>query len=257
VVTGLTPSTAYVFRAAFVNSQGAGAWSEEVTITTADATVPQAPTVLTQTELWSTNALLRWEGPVDNGGSDISGYVVGITGVTDPGFARTIDVAPPVPGSAPPESVLVDGLVATHEYDVTVRAANEVGAGAATPALEIYTYLGGQCAGDPPTAPGGFNDATVFNDNLAQFSDAMATACGGCLGFRACFVGGAWQDLFSPTYTDQCTGCWGDTCACSTANCLIPCLGGDQAACDQCVIDNCNPTTQACTGVPRNFIPRG
>ena len=32
---------------------------------------------------------------------------------------------------------------------------------------------------------------------------------------------------------------------------------GDQAACDQCVIDNCNDQTQACTGVPREFIPRG
>ena len=102
----------------------------------------------------------------------------------------------------------------------------------------------------------GFNDATVWNENLPFFSEAMSQACGGCLGLRQCFLG-AWSDLFNPTYTEQCTGCWGDTCVCSTVNCLIPCLGGNQAACDQCVIDNCNEITQACTGVPKEFIPVG
>ena len=120
------------------------------------------------------------------------------------------------------------------------------GAGTWSDTLAVYAFEDGACANEP--------DATIWNANLAQFSEAMGSCCGGCLGIRGCFIN-CWLELFG--YSQECSECWGSTCQCSSQFCLIVCLGPDQAACDQCVIDNCNPQTQACTGVPRDFIPRG
>eukprot|EP01051_Picozoa_sp_SAG22_P003053 SAG22_NODE_143_length_17909_cov_34.254969_19_plen_257_part_00 len=132
-------------------------------------------------------------------------------------------------------------------YAVRVRAKNIVGYGPWTaPATNVYTFKDGECANDA--------DAAIWNTNQASFSADMATCCGGCLGGRACFVD-CWQDLLG--YSPACAGCWGDTCACSTVYCLVPCLIGNQIECDACVIENCNPTTEACTGVPGDWIPSG
>ena len=69
-------------------------------------------------------------------------------------------------------------------------------------------------------------DFVTENAGFDQFSDAMNQCCGGCLGLRGCFIN-CWIDLLG--YSQACSDCWGDTCQCSSLNCLLPCLGG--AAC--------------------------
>ena len=200
---GLAAATQYTFQSARVNSIGMSQFSTPVVIETAPATPPLVPAAFRQLELWNTHALLRWEEPAD-GGSRITSYEVELTGVTDPNEpVRSVRVEPPAgapDGTPAPEFVLLDGLTLTHEYSGRVRAINSVGAGSWTGPVIVYTFLGGQCSGDPVSS--GHNDATIWNDNLQSFSAAMASACGGCLGIRSCFLG-AWRDLFNPPYSDS------------------------------------------------------
>jgi hypothetical protein len=139
---------------------------------------PEVPRAFIQTELWNTFAKLRWQKPA-HGGEPIIRYELEVTGITNSSIpVRTLTVAPPAgspDGTPPPEMYMVEGLVFSHEYGLRVRAVNAVGPGHWTQTLTVYTFVFGQCGGDPVPA-GQHNDATVWNANLPQFSAAMTSA---------------------------------------------------------------------------------
>jgi hypothetical protein len=178
IIADLSPDTPYTFQTALANSAGISEYSDPVTITTDPATPPDVPGAFIQTELWNTFAKLRWEQPAD-GGEPITSYELEVTGITNSSIpVRTLTVAPPAgspDGTPPPEMYMVEGLVFSHEYGLRVRAVNAVGPGHWTQTLTVYTFVFGQCGGDPVPA-GQHNDATVWNANLPQFSAAMTSA---------------------------------------------------------------------------------
>ena len=75
VIRNLEAGTQYTFDVQAVNGVGNSAESDSVTVSTAPAVVPGAPTGVTVTVTTST-ATVSWIKPVDNGGSDIIGYRV-------------------------------------------------------------------------------------------------------------------------------------------------------------------------------------
>ena len=63
------------------------------------------------------------------------------------------------------------GLRLGGVYQARVRGYNVAGAGEWSDGLEIYAFEDGACANEA--------DATIWNANLAQFSEAMGSCCGG------------------------------------------------------------------------------
>merc|ERR1711988_67320 len=55
-------------------------------------------------------------------------------------------------------------------------------------------------------------------------------------------------------YSDGCASCFGATIHCTASKCLAKCMGGESAACKQCVADNCGPDLKTCSGLtPPSF----
>ena len=116
-VTGLTDGTLYTARIRAINALGAGAASTPVTLTTSDA--PGAPTINAVTPL--DTALSVSFTPNSTGGLAVTGFEYQLDGGDW--------VA--VPSSASP--FVIGGLENGTLYAVSVRAANGVGPGAASP----------------------------------------------------------------------------------------------------------------------------
>ena len=72
-ITGLTKGTEHTLRVAAVNAGGNGPWSDEIT-----ATPAIAPRLVSNFRVESANMalVLSWDPPDDDGGSDITGYLV-------------------------------------------------------------------------------------------------------------------------------------------------------------------------------------
>ena len=71
--SNLPPGSRRSYRVAAINSQGRGAYSNTASATTR-AAVPDAPTNLTATASGQTQVILRWRGPLVDGGARITGY---------------------------------------------------------------------------------------------------------------------------------------------------------------------------------------
>eukprot|EP01045_Picozoa_sp_COSAG04_P014330 COSAG04_NODE_1068_length_8484_cov_4.196064_1_plen_585_part_00 len=190
LVTGLTAGTEYAFRSAVVNSAGVSAFSPTALLTTDDASPPGAPTALVQTTLWANRADLRWEAPPD-GGAVIALYELEV-------YNGTIGEVPPMFQMDITEGLTAEitGLSMSGVYNTRLRAVNIVGPGLWSETEPVYTYMDGACSNEA--------DATIWNDNLAQFSPAMAQCCGGCLGLAGCFIN-CWVDLFAYSQVRTCT----------------------------------------------------
>ena len=96
------------------NSVGSGPLSDLVTVT--PAAPPSAPTIDANIAISDGQLTLSWSAPVEDGGSEITGYQYSLDGV---GY---VDV-----GSA--TSVTIDGLVNGLQYTISVRAVNSAHAG--------------------------------------------------------------------------------------------------------------------------------
>ena len=90
----------------------------------------------------------------------------------------------------------ITGLSLSGVYNTRLRAVNVVGPGLWSETEPVYTYMDGACSNEA--------DATIWNENLAQFSPAMAQCCGGCLGLAGCFIN-CWVDLFAYSQVRPCT----------------------------------------------------
>ena len=130
---GLTQGDTYTFRVAAVSDAGQGDWSDEASGNPAVA--PGLVGDLASTPGNGTLAL-SWTVPADDGGSEITGYVVSWrTGRQ--AMADTADVAGDATGYT------ITGLDNTKNYSVTVAASNAAG------------------TGDPAAVPGGDGGAAV------------------------------------------------------------------------------------------------
>merc|ERR1719498_665642 len=56
-------------------------------------------------------------------------------------------------------------------------------------------------------------------------------------------------------YSDGCASCFGDTISCTASKCWMKCIGGETAACKQCVSDSCTPSLKTCSGLTPPSAP--
>lgn len=129
-ISGLTKGTEYTVRVASVNAAGPGPWSAETS-----ARPATAPGLVSgfNVEPGNTELTLTWEPPVDNGGSNITGYLVQWTANrrVEPLQHRIDDPAA--------RTHTITGLRNTtaadpSAYDVWITAINPAGSGPRTPA---------------------------------------------------------------------------------------------------------------------------
>ncbi len=118
-ITGLTKAAEYDVQVRAVNAIGAGDWSESAA-ETPPATVPDAPDA--PTLYAGTGRLVAlWTAPEDDGGSPITGYELQYR----TGNGAWTEIAP-APGT---HDHSITNLTNDAEYEVRVRAVNEVGSG--------------------------------------------------------------------------------------------------------------------------------
>ena len=121
--TGLTNGTTYYFRVAAANAAGVGDWSAASDGVT-PSTVPGAPTSVTGTA-GAQVVNVSWIAPADDGGANITGYVVEVaTSLTGP-FAP----AAGCPTSSVATACVATGLTNGTAYHFRVAAVNARGSG--------------------------------------------------------------------------------------------------------------------------------
>lgn len=132
-ITGLTNSTAYVFRVAGVNAAGVGAYSTaSSTVTPTAGTPPGAPTGLAATA-GNAQIALSWTAPASAGSSAITGYTVEYT--PSGGSAQTVST-----GSTS-ASYTLTGLTNGTAYTVRVAGVSAVGTGTYTASSSPVTPI--------------------------------------------------------------------------------------------------------------------
>lgn len=132
-VTGLAKGTTYRVRVKAVNAVGESDYSP-VALFETDITPPGAPGAPTVSDIAPTTATLSWSAPSDAGGSSITGYEVQRS--TSPAFIGAVIVA------AEDSPANLSGLLPGTTHYVRVRAVNEAGAGAWSPATSFLTLSG-------------------------------------------------------------------------------------------------------------------
>jgi len=162
-VAGLLPGRKYSWRVRATNSCGAGPWSAPVTAGTAPA-VPDAPSKPVVSKVTATSAKVKWSIPLEDNGSGIKAYYV---------QRRQLKASPAAAGSSSSSSVdeeqswqqvyagpLLDTTITSLQpgssYEVRVAAANAVGLGPYSAAVELAAPL------RPPPTPAGL--AAVLHD---------------------------------------------------------------------------------------------
>jgi len=141
--TGLLGSTTRYYRVRAINTPGQSLASAVATATTAAATPPTAPTMLTATAADPTTIKLTWGVPTSNGGAVISGYQVEWSPNGNAPWTELV-------ATQTARTYSHTGLSVATTYHYQVRAINSAGAGVAGTAnttTEAMTIPGA------PTAP--------------------------------------------------------------------------------------------------------
>ncbi len=151
-IDGLTKGTVYTFRVAAVNVAGQGDWSDE-----ASGNPATAPGLVSDLRSTPRNALLalRWTAPADDGGSEITGYV--ISWKTGRQSTRTAEI-----NNGDATSYTITGLRNSTVYSVWVQATNAAGTGDRASAPTGTNNFSVTPAPNAPTAP---QDLTVTPGN--------------------------------------------------------------------------------------------
>ncbi len=111
--TGLTNGTLYTFTVNALDSEQRV--TDDAQVSATPRTVPAAPTDVTAIE-GNGQAIISFTAPTDNGGSEITGYIV----TSSPGN---------ITGSAMDSPITVTGLTNGMTYTFTVQAVNAIGSG--------------------------------------------------------------------------------------------------------------------------------
>lgn len=159
--TGLTNGTAYTFRVATVNSEGASAYATSSSVT--PQTVPLAPTNVIATPN-NAYATVRWTAPSDSGGSVITDYIVQYS--VDGGSTWTTFSD----GTSTVLQTNVTSLTNGTAYQFRVAAVSAVGTGNYSTPSTAVTPVG------PPGAPTG---ALVSGGNTQMFTNWTAPSTDG------------------------------------------------------------------------------
>jgi alpha-tubulin suppressor-like RCC1 family protein len=133
-VTGLSSGSPYIFQVAAINAEGLGAYSTTPAEVIPDV-VPRAPQSLQLVSKTATSLSLSWNGPVDNGGSPVTDYLIEYS--TDGANWTTFS-----DGFSNTNSVTITGLTRGDSYDVRVRALNLEGIGSAAYVVAPGTAVG-------------------------------------------------------------------------------------------------------------------
>ena len=149
---GLTKGTVYTFRVAAVNDVGQGDWSGEASGN--PATAPGLVGNLISTPR-NASLALSWTAPADDGGSDITGYV--ISWRTGRQSTKTAEL-----DNGQATSYTITGLRNSSVYSVSVRAINATGTG---DAASVPTGSNNFSVTPVPTAPTTPQDLTVSPGN--------------------------------------------------------------------------------------------
>ena len=121
-LTGLSPGTGYTVRVRAVNSVGTGSASAALTFITVAATAPGRPRFLAAEAISGTVVEIRWEPPLETGGTPVTRYEVCVIfpdGRAEP-FEPTADAA---------TRWRIRGLARGFRYGFRVRAVNAAGSG--------------------------------------------------------------------------------------------------------------------------------
>lgn len=124
-VTGLTAGASYIFRVEAINAAGASAPSAPSSaVTPTAATIPGTPTTVTA-RVGNASSAVSWTAPPSDGGSPITGYVVG--------YAKSgSDSFTPVRVASATTQATITGLTNGTGYVFRVSAVNAVGTGPAS-----------------------------------------------------------------------------------------------------------------------------
>lgn len=82
--TGLTAGTQYRFKVAAINSIGQGAWSSVVSFYA--CTNPDDPSSFVMTSQGQDHLSVAWSSPTNQGGCSVSGYLLSLENINDPGM---------------------------------------------------------------------------------------------------------------------------------------------------------------------------
>ena len=85
-------------------------------------TVPSEPTKVWVEQMFASSALLTWSEPLENGGSDITGYKITFTSDRHGGYYVTGVV----------KMIKLVGLLANNAYNISISAFNTIGFGRAS-----------------------------------------------------------------------------------------------------------------------------
>jgi hypothetical protein len=131
-ITGLSNGTTYTFTVSATNSVGTGPASPASNpVTPATANVPGAPTSVSASPA-SSQALVSWTAPANNGGSSITAYTI-------TPFIGSTAQTPLTVSNASATSATLTGLTNGTAYTFTVAAINGVGTGAPSTASSTVT----------------------------------------------------------------------------------------------------------------------
>ena len=151
-IEGLTKGTVYTFRVAAVNDVGQGDWSGEASGN--PATAPGLVGNLISTPR-NASLALSWTAPADDGGSEITGYV--ISWRTGRQSTKTAEL-----DNGQATSYTITGLRNSSVYSVSVRAINATGTG---DTASVPTGSNNFSVTPVPTAPTTPQDLTVSPGN--------------------------------------------------------------------------------------------
>ncbi len=204
-VNGLTAGTTYTFTVTASNPQGSGpASAQSNPVGTASA--PGAPTSVTASGA-SSQALVSWTAPANNGGSSITGYTV------TPFIGSSAQTPVQVGGSA--NSASITGLTNGTSYTFTVTATNAIGtspastaSNAAVPEDTIFDFA------TPATIDSGDNSSVELGVKFTSDQAGMVT---GVRFYKAAnntgtHIGSLWTStgtlLASATFTNETASGW-------------------------------------------------
>ena len=151
---GENPGT-YTYSVRAINEIGAGDWSPAVTATV-DAEAPGAPTAVTATAHQATDRItISWTAPTNDGGSDITGYIVHQFGQERVDYTTV----------AATETSFTTPALAAGDYSFAVSATNRVGrSDLSSPEAEATINADRQQPVDDMDAPPFFaSDASIEN----------------------------------------------------------------------------------------------